>query len=89
MSRQKNTQQDDAIAEAAKQREAEMKPTPVVTQSFDAMQNDPVKTQGTTEAGEYSSDVDRVNRERYEAMERQKEEDIKKLKKDSDNKPKI
>lgn len=88
MSRQKN-EQSDTIKEAAKQREAEMKPTPVVTQSFDAMQNDPVKTQGTTEAGEYTSDVDRVNRERYEAMERQKEEDIKKLKKDSDNKPKI
>jgi hypothetical protein len=92
MTRHKNEDAaKDAVKEAAKEREAEMKPTPVVRESFDAMQartQNPTDRKGTSEEPVgFQSDVDRVNRERYEAAEKKKEEDIKALKKSRDGKP--
>lgn len=92
--------QNDAVKQAAKEREAEIKPTPVLRESFDNMQkrvqNDTDRN-GTSETRkgkedktpEFQSSVDAEFRARYDASEKQKEEDIKQLKKDSDGKPKI
>lgn len=88
MTRQKN-EQNEAIKTAAKQREAEMQPTPEVHESFEAMQNrseNPVAKSGTTEAGPIVNDP---MRQRYEAAEAQKEKDIKEYVKQSDGKPKV
>lgn len=87
MTRHKN--EDNAVTNAAKLREAEMQPTPVVHESFDAMQarnENPVAKNGTTEAGPIVNDP---MRQRYEAMEAQKEKDIKEYVKQSDGKAKI
>lgn len=48
---------------------------------------DPVKTEGTTEVPVYQTSDDR--QARYDEMEKQKEKDIRKLKKESDGKPKV
>lgn len=91
MSRHKNV--DSAIETAAKQREAEMKPTPEVHQSFEAMQRratNPVETDGTTEVP--NSGITAPNdpmRERFEAAERQKDADNKRYLKEHDGKPKV
>jgi len=89
------TEQNNAFKTAAAQRTAEMQPTPVVRESFEAMQAraqkpDPVKTEGTTEVP--NSGVAAFNdpmRQRFEAMEAQKEKDIKEYVKQSDGKPKV
>jgi hypothetical protein len=62
---------DPAIEAAAKEREAEMTPNPVITN-------------GTTEVP-----LEQRERERFEEMERQKEEDIARLEKEGDGKPKV
>lgn len=91
MSRHKNV--DSTIETAAKQREAEMKPTPEVHQSFEAMQRratNPVETDGTTEGP--NSGITASNdpmRERFEAAERQKDADNKRYLKEHDGKPKV
>lgn len=84
MSRQKN-EQNDAIKQAAKEREAEMQPTPVVNTAFDAMQEDARK--GKTSEDPVSQQ-ERIYRDRADALEKKKDEDIKQAKKDSDGKPK-
>ena len=88
MTRHKN-EQNDAIKAAAKQREAEMQPTPEVRESFEAMQRrsqNPVERDGTTEGSPIVNDP---MRQRYEAAEAQKEKDIKEYVKQSDGKPKV
>lgn len=92
MTRGKDNPQNNAIKEAARQREAEMKPTPVIRESFEDMQKratDPVKTEGTTEVSSNESPANDVMRQRFEALERQKDKDIKEYEKQSDGKPKV
>lgn len=93
MSRHKN-EQNDAVSNSAKQREAEMQPTPEVHTSFEAMQErtqkpDPVKTEGTTEIPNSGTVTNDPMRQRYEAAEAQKEKDIKEYLKQSDGRPKV
>jgi len=88
MSRHKS---DPAIEAAAKQREEEMTPTPVVHENFNDMQRrNPVETEGTTEVP--NSGITAPNdpmRERFEAAERQKDADNKRYLKEHDGKPKV
>lgn len=88
MTRHKN-EQNSAIKDAAKEREAEMQPTPEVHEAFDAMQDrtdNPVARDGTTEATPVVNDP---IRQRYEAAEAQKEKDLKEYVKQSDGEPKV
>lgn len=87
MSRHSN----NPVNEAAKQREAEMQPTPVVRESFESMQKraDPVKTEGTTEVTHSSVAPTDTMKQRYDALEAKKEKDIAEYVKQSDGKPKI
>lgn len=84
--------QNNEVTNAAKEREAEMQPTPVVRESFDSMQRrvDPVKTEGTTEvpANGVTAPVDAMQ-QRFQAAEEQKEKDIATLNEQSDGKPKV
>lgn len=84
MSRHKS---DPAIEAAAKQREEEMTPTPVVHENFNDMQRrNPVETDGTTEVPNTPNDP---MRDRYDALERQKDVDNKRYLKEHDGKPKV
>ena len=83
------TEPNKAVKDAAKEREAEMRPTPEVHEAFDAMQDrtdNPVARDGTTEAAPVVNDP---IRQRYEAAEAQKERDIKEYVRQSDGKPKV
>lgn len=85
MSRHKNA--DPAIEAAAKQREEEMTPTPVVHESFEAMQErTEADRKGTNEDPSITNDPTRA---RFEAMERQKDADNKRYLKDHDGRAKV
>jgi len=85
MSRHKNA--DPAIEAAAKQREEEMTPTPVVHESFEAMQErTEADRKGTNEDPSITNDPTRA---RFESMEKAKDEQNKLYLKQHDGKAKV